>query len=209
MTRHLTTRGSLLQRLHDEPGNGEAWAEFVGIYGDEVIRWCRACGLQAADAADVAQDVLVRFWKQAARFRYEPGQRFRGYLRRIVTSALAEWSAHRGERPLAGGEPDNPLDSLPAREDLIARIEKAYDTELLGLAMEEVKARVKPHTWQAFHLLAIERLSGADVAARLAIDQNLAYAARKNVQQMIRDAITRLEGGGGDTAERRGTRGAG
>ena len=96
-----------------------------------------------------------------------------------------------------------------AREDLIARIEKAYDTELLGLAMEEVKARVKPHTWQAFHLLAIERLSGADVAARLAIDQNLAYAARKNVQQMIRDAITRLEGGGGDTAERRGTRGAG
>jgi len=55
------------------------------------------------------------------------------------------------------------LESLPAREDLIARIEQARDTELLDLAMREVRGRVKPHTWQAFHLLAIERRSGEEV----------------------------------------------
>lgn len=36
-------------------------------------------------------------------------------------------------------------------------------TELLDLAMREVRGRVKPHTWQAFHLLAIERRSGEEV----------------------------------------------
>ena len=35
--------------------------------------------------------------------------------------------------------------------------------------MAEVKTRVRPHTWQAFELLALEHRSGADVAATLNI----------------------------------------
>jgi|688.fasta_scaffold292525_2 RNA polymerase sigma factor (sigma-70 family) len=191
----LRTRGSLLRRLGDEPDSQGAWQEFVRIYGTEVIRWCRGCGLQDADAADVAQDVLVRFWKQAAKFSYDPGRRFRGYLRQIVQSAIADWAERRVPRPLGGDDATTMLESLPAREDLIARIEQAYDTELLDLAMREVQGRVKPHTWQAFHLLAIERLPGEEVARRLSIDSGLAYVARRNVQRMIREAVERLEGG--------------
>jgi DNA-directed RNA polymerase specialized sigma24 family protein len=139
--------------------------------------------------------VLLRFWKQAAKFTYAPRQRFRGYLRQILTSALAEWSARRGDKPLARDDAHAMLDSLPAREDPITRIEKAYDTELLELAMQEMEGRVKPHTWQAFRLLAIEQLSGAEVAERLAIDPNLADVARRNVQKMISEAVQRLVGG--------------
>lgn len=194
------TRGSLLRRLRDTPDNAEAWAEFVRIYGDQVIHWCRAFGLQEADAADVTQEVLVRFWKQAARFTYDPGRRFRAYLRQIVVSALAEWSARRGVRPATGEAGLAALDSVPARDDLVARIEQAYDAELLDLAMQEVEVRVKPHTWQAFRLLAIEQLPGAEVARRLAIPPSLAYAARRNVQKMIRETVERLEGSGEPTA---------
>jgi RNA polymerase sigma factor (sigma-70 family) len=190
------TRASLLGRLHDAADNADAWAEFVRVYGGHVIRWCRSRGLQEADADDVAQDVLVRFWRQAARFRYDPRQRFRGYLRQIVTSALSDWSARRpGDRPAAATAGLDLLDSQPAREDLAARIEQAYDTELLDLAMREVESRVKPHTWEAFRLLAIEQRSGAEVATLLGIDPGLAYVARRNVQRMIREAIARLEGG--------------
>jgi DNA-directed RNA polymerase specialized sigma24 family protein len=90
MNSTLLTRGSLLARLHEEPNNAEAWGEFVRIYGTHVIGWCLAHGLQDADACDVSQEVLVRFWKQAAKFRYDPSQRFLAYLRRIVVSALAD-----------------------------------------------------------------------------------------------------------------------
>jgi RNA polymerase sigma factor (sigma-70 family) len=190
------TRASLLGRLHEAADNADAWAEFVRIYGDHVIRWCRSRGLQEADAADVAQDVLVRFWNQAAKFRYDPGRRFRGYLRQIVTSALSDWSARRpGDRPVAATASLDLLDAQPAREDLAARIEQAYDTELLDLAMREVESRVKAHTWEAFRLLAIEQRSGAEVARILGINPGLAYVARRNVQRMIREAIARLEGG--------------
>jgi len=60
--------------------------------------------------------------------------------------------------------------------------------------MAEVKTRVRPHTWQAFELLALEHRSGADVAATLNIEVNTAYVARRKVQRMIREIIDRLEG---------------
>jgi len=191
----LSTRGSLLGRLGQEGDSAAAWEEFVRIYSPQVLRWCRAHGLQDSDAADVCQDVLVRFWKQAASFQYDPTRRFRGYLRQVLNSALAGWSAkRRSEKPLGTAGADGILDSLPAREDLFARIEQAYDTELLALAMREVRPRVSPHTWRAFEMLALERRRGKEVADTLGISVDSAYAARHNVQKMIRETVARLEG---------------
>jgi RNA polymerase sigma factor (sigma-70 family) len=191
----LSTRGSLLGRLRQEGESAAAWEEFVRIYSPQVLRWCRGYGLQENDAADLCQDVLVRFWKQAATFDYDPARRFRGYLRQILASALSGWSAKRSEKPLGTPEQEALLDSLPAREDLLARIEEAYDTELLALAMRDVQPRVSPHTWRAFEMLALEHRRGKDVAEALGISVDLAYAARHNVQKMIRETVARLEGG--------------
>ena len=81
-----------------------------------------------------------------------------------------------------------------AEDEALARLAEAYDTELLAIALAEVEQRVRPHTWRAFQMLAIEHRSGADVAAELKIDANAAYVARWNVQRMIRAVIDRLEG---------------
>ncbi len=190
----LMTRASLLLRLTEEPDNAAAWDEFVRIYGRHVVRWCRHHGLQENDAQDVAQDVLVKFWKLASGFVYDPTRRFRSYLGVMVASAVANHTSKRRPTPLTrGGDAATLLDSLPARDDLIARIEAAYDTELLAVAMREVEGRVQPRTWRAFHMLAFEHRSGADVAAELGMAVNTAYVARKKVQRMIREVITRIE----------------
>lgn len=192
----LDTRGSLLLRLRDSPGDDAAWDEFVAMYGGPIVQWCRAHGLQDVDAEDVTQDVLVKFWRQAGRFHYDPARRFRGYLRQILASALADWSERQpGSPPLASGdEAAAILSSAPAREDLIARIEKAYDTELLAVAMREVESRVQPHTWQAFRMLAIEGRSGSEAAEALSMEVSTAYVARSKVQRMIREAAERIGG---------------
>jgi RNA polymerase sigma-70 factor (ECF subfamily) len=192
-----TTRVSLMARLGDA-GTGadaSAWPEFVRIYAPHVIHWCRAHGLQDADAHDVSQDVLVKVWRQATSFRYDPSKTFRGYLRRVVLTSVCDWAdqSRRQPRLAPGGAVCRLLDDLPAREDLVARLERAYDTELLATAMQEVEQRVEQHTWAAFQMLALEHRSGADVAARLGMQVNTAYVARKKVQRMIRDAIARLE----------------
>jgi len=190
----LDTRASLLLRLHDAPNDASAWEEFVRIYGRHIVRWCRRYGLQGDDAQDVAQDVLVRFWQHAAAFEYDPSRRFRGYLKRIVTSVVSDRTRRRKVELLDRSEDVHSLlDSLPAREDLVARLEAAYDKELVAVAMREVRARVKPHTWQAFELLAIQGLSGAVVADQLGMEVNTAFVARKKVQRMIRETVAKLE----------------
>jgi RNA polymerase sigma-70 factor (ECF subfamily) len=132
-----------------------------------------------------------------ASFEYDPGRRFRSYLSVIVNSAISDHMNKR-RRPtfIAGEDLTQLLASLPAREDLVARIEAAYDKELLQVAMQQVEKRVHAHTWRAFYLLALEGRSGVEVAVELGMEVNTAYVARKKVQRMIREVITKLETGG-------------
>lgn len=190
-----TTRVSLLRRIVGGPADPGAWSDFVATYGSAVIDWCRHHGLQDADAHDVSQEVLVRFWRHAARFRYDPTLRLRGYLRRMVLFAVSDWSeARRADRLGTGSDAvQGLLFDLPARDDLARRVEDAYDTEALSLAMMRVERRVLPHTWQAFRLMAIERVPGEEVASRLGIGLNQAYQARSRVQRMIREAIESMQ----------------
>lgn len=196
-----TTSPSLLAGLAEGPGNPSAWSEFVRVYFPYVVRWCREHGLQDADATDVAQEVLLWFWRKAAGFRYSAGGSFRAYLRRVVVSAVSDWAERRRADRLATGDSgvQDFIWSQPARLDLAARIEAAYDVELLAIAMREVRSRVHPRTWRAFEMLALEDRSGADVAAELGMEVNTAYVAKGKVQRMIRAVIDRLEAEGSES----------
>ena len=190
-----TTRVSLIARIRDVPGDPGAWSEFVAIYGPAVVQWCRSHGLQHDDAHDVAQNVLVRFWRHASGFRYGPARRFRDYLRQMVVAAVSEWSATRhADRVGTGGEAiQDLLASIPARDGLVHRIEEAFDMELLDLALRDVEPRVKPRTWQAFRLLAIDGVPAADVAGRLGMTVNNTYRARKFVLRLLQRTVARLD----------------
>ena len=113
----------------------------------------------------------------------------------MVLTSVCDWAdqSRRQPRLASGGPVCRLLDDMPAREDLVARLERAYDTELLDVAMHDVQQRVEEHTWAAFRMLALEHRSGAEVADRLGMQINTAYVARKKVQRMIRDAVTRLD----------------
>jgi tetratricopeptide (TPR) repeat protein len=97
---------------------------------------------------------------------------------------------------------ESTLDSLPAREDLMQRIEAAYDTEVLAAAIDAVKTRVKPHTWRAFEIVAFERRTGHEAAEELGISTDLVYAARRNVQKMLQETVARARAAAVLTAAR-------
>ncbi len=189
-----TTRVSLLAKIGADPCDAAAWSDFVATYGTVVVQWCRRHGLQHSDAHDVAQDVLVRFWRHAEKFHYDPARRFRSYLRRIVVTAVADWStARRADR---NGTGDTALQALlvsvPAREGLAREIEEAFDMELLDCAMRAVEGRVRPRTWEAFRLQAVDGVPAAEVASRLGMTVDNAYRARSHVLRLLKRKVAQL-----------------
>jgi RNA polymerase sigma-70 factor (ECF subfamily) len=69
--------------------------------------------------------------------------------------------------------------------DLEQKLDRAFENELLDLAMRRVEKRVKPQNWQAFRLTAIEGLSGAEAAECLRMPVAHLYVAKNRVQKLL------------------------
>jgi RNA polymerase sigma-70 factor (ECF subfamily) len=189
------TSTTLLARLRQEPADQGAWAEFVRRYGPQVHRWCRHWGLQAADAEDVTQAVLVRLCARMGTFTYDPARSFRAYLRTLARYAWCDF-LETSQRPGAGGGGSDVrrlLDTVEAGDDLEQRLGDQFDQELLAQAQAQVRERVEGHTWEAFRLTVVDGLSGAAAAARLGLTVAGVYKAKSRVQQMLHEEVARLD----------------
>ncbi len=81
------------------------------------------------------------------------------------------------------------LQTIEARDDLVCRLTKEFDQELLDEAMVRVQARVEPHTWEAFRLTALEEMAGAAVAQRLQMKVATVFKAKSKVLKMLQDEL--------------------
>jgi RNA polymerase sigma factor (sigma-70 family) len=143
----------------------------------------------------VVQMVLLKLTTRMRDFEYDPNRSFRGWLRTICRNAWSDLMASRKNQAGSGdSRVDSLLNSLPARDALIQQLEEVYDLELSTEAMQRVRLRVQPRTWEAFQLTAIEGLSGAEAAARLGIKITLVYKAKSSIQKLLQEEIRYLEG---------------
>src|SRR6516162_3025071 len=149
MARSSDSRTSitLLARLRHAPADQAAWRQFVQRYGPKIYGWCRHWGLQEADAEDVTQDVLLKLAEKMKTFAYDATGSFRAWLKTLTHHAWQDFveSRRRAGAGQGGTEVLETLHQTEAREDLLERLEKEFDRELLNLAMQRVKARVQPH----------------------------------------------------------------
>ncbi len=189
------TRASLLLRLRQEPRDQDAWGEFVQRYGRQIDAWCRQWQLQAADAEDVTQNVLLKLAEHLRTFVYDPTRRFRGFLRVIAHNACKDYLGGKHRAVAASGDTavQAVLESVQARDDLAARLELALDQERFEMAQESVRRRVEAHTWEAFRLTALEGKSGAEAAELLKVKVGTVFKAKSKVQHMLRAEIDRLD----------------
>lgn len=188
------TRATLLARLRRDPSSETAWDEFVEQYGRHIYRWCRQWGLQDADAEDVTQDILLKLARKLRNFAYDPKSNFRGWLKTVAHHAWRDFMDGRGRtRPCGDEHIWELLQSVEAREDLVAKLEEAFDFEVLEVAKIQVRLRVAPHTWEAFRLVAVEGLPAAEVAAKVQMQVAMVYVAKSKVQKMLQEEIQKLE----------------
>ena len=189
-----TTCATLLTRLRHDPFNEAAWDRFVELYGCHIYRWCRQWGLQDADAEDVTQEILLKLARKLRDFAYDPESSFRGWLKTVAHHAWSDFvDNQKRARTVADDQLWELIQSAEAREDLLQKLEEAFDYELLETAKLQVRLRVAPHTWEAFHLVAIEGLPVEDVAAKVRLQVAMVYVAKSKVQKMLREEIRKLE----------------
>jgi RNA polymerase sigma factor (sigma-70 family) len=142
---------------------------------------------------DLTQIVLGKLLDGIQRFNYDPSQNFRGWLRKLTRNT---WVASlRKKWPVVPGDSrfHSLIEGREAREDLVQRIEREFDLELLEEAKRRVRERVKPKTYQAYELLAEEGLSGMEVSERLEMKVANVFVARHNVEEMLKEEIKILE----------------
>jgi RNA polymerase sigma factor (sigma-70 family) len=189
---------TLMQRLQSNPADGRAWDEFVQQYQPLIRAWCLKWGSQASDAEDVAQEVLLKLLKAMKTFQYDPERSFRAWLKAVTHNAWNDFVSVRRER--AAGDSDRKddrfaaiADSYDALADLERRMEDAFDRELLRLAMKRVEQRVKPQTWRAFQLMAVENRTGAQAAQELKMSVAQVFVARHRVQKSLEEEVRLLK----------------
>src|SRR5215475_437698 len=189
-----TTSPTLLARLRHDSSNDAAWDEFIEHYGRHIYRWCRQWRLQDADAEDVTQEILLKLARKLREFTYDPESSFRGWLKTVAHHAWRDFADGRNHTRSTGDERIwELLQSVEARDDLIHKLEEAFDFELLEAAKVQVRLRVAPHTWEAFRLVAIDGLPATDVAAKVHMQVAMVYVAKSKVQKMLQEEIKKLE----------------
>ncbi|HJT78243.1 MAG TPA: sigma-70 family RNA polymerase sigma factor [Gemmataceae bacterium] len=189
------TRASLLVRLRD-PRDGEAWQEFVELYGPLVYGYARKQGLQDADAADLCQEVVGAVAGAVGRLDYDPRRgTFRGWLFTVVRRKVANWRRALRTRPpgCGGEEAQRFLEQCPAPAEAEAEWEAEWQRRRFAWACGQVRRGVTDTTWQAFWRTFMEGQPSKQVAADLGLSVAAVYLARSRVLARLKEVVRSAE----------------
>jgi RNA polymerase sigma factor (sigma-70 family) len=192
-----TTRYSLLVRLEDR-GDERAWGEFVRIYEPVILRLARARGFQAADAADIAQEVFGNVAAAIERWNRKADRGpFRAWLFTIARNLMINALAKRRRQPAWAGDPEaqRAIESQPAPGEGDSELfDQEYERELFNWAAEQVQGEFRDRSWQAFWRTAVTGERIAVVAEELGMTVGAIYIARSRVMTRLKQRIEEVQG---------------
>lgn len=182
---------SLLEQLRNNPGE-PGWERLVEIYTPLLRGWLKRHEVQASDADDLIQDVLVVVSSELLNFQHSGRTgAFRAWLRTILTNRLRHWWRSRKYRPTVPGDTSF-IQQLQQLDDPHSELSQLWDTEHDKHLTRQLLAIVEPEfsasTCQAFRRLALEGQEPEQVASDLGISRNAAIIAKHRVLKALRRA---------------------
>lgn len=194
------TRPSLILRVRD-PNDADAWNQFATLYRPVILRLARRKGIQAADAEDLAQQVLLSV--AGAIERWQPDQqraRFRTWLQTIVRNAIFNAIHRRSPDQATGGDvdPEHFEINQNARFNDEETLRDEYRRELFLQAAQQIREEFVEETWDSFWQTAVVGIDIDVLASQTSRTRGSIYASRSRVMKRLREAIEALEQHYGD-----------
>ena len=190
--KYPTTSKTLLGKL--QSGDAISWDEFYRRYRGIVVAAGKFKGLSDAECEDLMQEVMIRFFKNASTFVFDPSiARFRTYLGKIVTGKIYDTlKSRRNHLPITEPGLEN---TLPADDGFEQRFEQEWQKLMLEEAEIRLKAKVDARTFLAYQLFAVQNRPLAEVAAGLKLTANQIYLAKSRCLKHLRSIVEELKDG--------------
>lgn len=195
------TRISLLGRV--KAGDEASWTDFYNKYKELIRRFGNRRGLKKEEIDDLIQNVMLELSHKGLE-NYDPellpnvGEnyektrgRFRYYLLGITyNQAMKIFAERKGHISIDAPE-------YQVFEPAIDDWEKIWDEEwkhfAVNVALEMLKKRVEPKTYQAFHMNAIQGRPVQDVATFLGMSKESVYQHKHRCLDILKESISNLE----------------
>ena len=196
-----TTRKTLLKRLQD--CDDISWGEFYNLYWPFVFAIGKRLGMTPEDCKDLMQEVMIMLFNGQDILHYDKSKgKFRTYFGQIVCHkalkmlrASARASSFLVSDQDASDEPHSNPNSLSCVRDEKDPLQQLFDEEyskhLLSLALNELRNRVDPETYDIFEMVVLQERSPKEVAKHLGVSRAVidTYCSRcrKKLQKIISD----------------------
>jgi RNA polymerase sigma-70 factor (ECF subfamily) len=190
----METSVSLLECLAGAPTDDD-WRRLVDLYQPLLRAWAARSGVQAADADDLAQDVLLIVFREVAAFERRRRGAFRAWLRTILVHRVRDYFRRQQYRPTVTGDSDflRRLDELEAPDSALSRLwDRDHDEHVAASLLRRVQGDFAPATWEAFRRHALEGEPAARVAAELGLSLNSVLLAKSRVLKRLRQELDGL-----------------
>ncbi len=182
-TTDTATRSSLLMRLRDKRDH-RAWQEFDRRYGELLLRFCVACGLQLSDAEDARQMVLLSLTQGLDEFQYDRDKgRFRSYLAAAARHAVERIVTRQARLRAAANRPAPP----EATVDHAELWEQEWMNAHYRAAVAELRSTHDPRGLAVF-----DGLLQGQSPAQLAAAFDLTEVAVRKIKQRVRERLTEI-----------------
>ena len=189
------TSVSLLQLACDAP-QSVAWTRLTEIYSPLLYANLARYEIQAADADDLVQEVLLTVSRELPRFVHSGRTgAFRNWLRTILVNRVRDhWRSRQYRAAAPGGTAwEQILDQLTDESSEVSREwNREHDRLVMSRLLEQVRPRFEAKTWEAFRLQMFDGQRADAVAAELGMPLNSVYVARSRVLSLLRQEAAGL-----------------
>ena len=195
----IPTRYSLLSRLQNWEDR-ESWQAFFDTYWRLIYSFALKSGLTEAEAEDVVQETVISVAKNIQKFKRDRSLgSFKGWLRNLTRWRVADHLRRRTNSEAMpveiaeDGSYEFNLAEVPDSSESQSMWEDEWRTNLMKVALQNVKQMVREEHYQIFDLYVIKQWPAGKVAEMLRVSVGKIYLIKFRLESLVKKEVRRLE----------------